>query len=354
MLALEEFERAVLTLEGGRTQRVLGGSEREMAQMVAAGCRLLDTMYGDRKALATAGEHWIAAPCIDPGDYRDRYLRPVKGLHAFADRALKPYIAGLFLHGSLATLDFACDYSDFDTLIVVRRGVVLDCDRLLEFLPIYRRSMCYLFEFDPLQHHAHILLTEIDLESYSDTLFPLDILDHARSLGTAWSPLRVGRRNCEGAVLREFERVCTAFSRLAESRYYPDNAYDLKSFLSELMLLPALYLQSLGQPCYKKYSFARSAPDFPAEDWSVMEEASAIRAGWRYERRGDVLSAAGAWMASPELTRRLAANPSSTVVREAERIAGYPLGAGLVTRAAGLASAMRMRVRQAAGEKPTR
>ena len=349
--ALDEFERAVVMLEAGRS----GGSERELAEMAAAGYRLLDTLHEDRKALATAGENRIAAACIDPRDYEERYLRPVAGLHAYAARALKPFIAGLYLHGSLATLDFACDYSDFDTLIVLRRDAVTDADRLLALLPVYRRSMCYLFEFDPLQHHAHILLTEIELDSYSDTLFPLDILDHARSLGEEWEPLRVSRRPSSGSMLQEFERVCAAFSRLAESRYQPDNAFDLKSFLSELMLLPALYLQSLGRPSYKKYSFAGSAPDFSAEVWSVMEEATAIRAGWRYERRGDSLRAAAGRLfdslpASPEIARRLAVNPSSAVVRAAARIAG-PEFAG---KAAALASEMRLRVRRVAGENQDR
>lgn len=349
--ALDEFERAVGVLEAGRS----GGSERELAEMVAAGYRLLDSLHEDRKALATDGEHRIAAPCIDPRDYEERYLRPVAGLHAYAGRALKPFIAGLYLHGSLATLDFACDYSDFDTLIVVRRDVVADADRLLAFLPVYRRSMCFLFEFDPLQHHAHILLTEIELESYSDTLFPLDVLGHARALGEEWEPLRVHRRPSAGTMLEEFERVCAAFSRLAESRYQPDNAYDLKSFLSELMLLPALYLQSLGKPCYKKYSFEESAPDFPADVWSVMDEASAIRAGWRYERRGDSLRAAAGRLfdslpSSPEIARRIAANPGSAVVREAARIAMPEF----VGRAAALASEMRLRVRRAAGENRDR
>ena len=60
--------------------------------------------------------------------------RPVAGLHAYAVRVLKPFIAGLYLHGSLATLDYACDYSDFDTLIVQdadrRRAAGSPCDKL--------------------------------------------------------------------------------------------------------------------------------------------------------------------------------------------------------------------------------
>ena len=210
--ALVGFEKALVAVEA----RGREAGDRQMAELTAAGYRLLDTLQeerralaidGGRTALAAAEEYRIAPRCIDPNDYRDRYLRPVSGLHAFAERAMKPFVAGLYLHGSLATLDFACDYSDFDTLVVVRREVVRDSERLLRFLPVYRRSMCFLFEFDPLQHHAHILLTEIDLESYSDTLFPLEVLDHARSLGGEWEPLRVRRRN-SGADSPPGVRAC--------------------------------------------------------------------------------------------------------------------------------------------------
>ena len=53
-------------------------------------------------------------------------------------------------------------------------------------------------------------LTEIELESYSDALFPLDILDHARSLGNAWEPLPVFRRSADGPYLPRLLGVGTA------------------------------------------------------------------------------------------------------------------------------------------------
>ena len=195
------------------------------------------------------------------------------------------------------------------------------------------------------------------------------------------------------------------------------------------MLLPALYQQTIGSPCYKKYSFSRSAPDFDAETWRVMEEGTAIRTAWRYrpflrsagevpaaapprnELRGDsdaegpagqavdseaappqaksrggsdaerpalpvlpnpvappgersvageappvrprfvgdaMRSASRTLLGSPEVARRLASNPASTVVRDAARIAGPDL----VARAAALADAMWLRIDQTDRELP--
>jgi len=326
--------------------RLRGAGDRETAEAIAAGYRLLEAMAPDRAAVVNGDEMSFALPCIDPAGYREPYLRPVRSLHEYAGRALAPFVAGLYVHGSLATLDFACDYSDFDTLMVVRSEVATDADRLLALVTPFRRSMCWLFEFDPLQHHAHIVLTEFDLERYVDALFPLSALDGARALGRDWAPLRVLRRSRPEVARWELERVCAAFRGLADSRFAPATPYDLKSFLSELMLLPSLYQQAHGRDCRKRDSFARTAPEFSAETWRIMEEASAVRAGWRYERRAHSAQGLAAGLAAPELARKLAANEASAVVRQAMRV----VGPDLVPRAAALADAILRRAAMESAE----
>jgi hypothetical protein len=318
-------------------------SELEIAQVIAEGYRTAAVLC---EALAEngLGVQDLSAPApINPRDYQGgaaSYLAPVLGLDRFAQRALRQDLAGFFLHGSLATLDYAVDYSDLDTLMILKRATVVEPGRLVAFARRYRRSLTFIYQFDPLQHHGHILLTEVDLACYPNCFFPLSVLEYARSLGGPWAPLTVRYRDDRAEMTAEFARVCEAFARRAAEGYRPQGPFELKNFLSELMLLPTLYCQCLGSPCYKKFSFGRARPDFAGADWKVIDEATAVRSNWRYRRKAGGLAArAGRWLGSPEFVKARGENPSSTVMAE---VAGL-LGPDYVQVAGRLAQAMRQR-----------
>jgi hypothetical protein len=318
--------------------------EREVARLIAAGYRAADALFAAVPGDGLERGDFVTPEPIDPGDYRGKeaaYLAPVLGLDRFAARALRPDLAGFFLHGSLATLDYAQDYSDFDTLMVLKREAVVDPDRLVAFARRYRRSLTLIYQFDPLQHHGHILLTEIDLDFYPNSFFPLSVLGYARSLGGGWAPRAVRYRDDRAEMAAEFGRVCDLFALRAAEDHRPRDPYGLKNFLSELMLLPALYCQCLGSPCYKKYSFGQARPDFSAADWKVMDEATAVRSNWAYGRKtGGWAGLAGRWLGSPELVKARGQNRSSAVLA---RVSGL-LSPDYVQAAGRLAQAMRRRV----------
>jgi hypothetical protein len=184
-------------------------------------------------------------------------------------------------------------------------------------------------------------LTEIDLDGYPNTFFPLSVLEYARSLGGSWTPLTVRYRDDGAEMTAEFERVCELFSQRAVEGYRPSDPFALKNFLSELMLLPALYCQRLGSPCYKKFSFDRAKSDFSDADWKVMEEATAVRSKWRYGRKTDSWACqAGRWLGSPEFMKAHGENRSSAVMAGV----GGLLSPDYVQAAARLAQAMLRRV----------
>jgi hypothetical protein len=67
--------------------------------------------------------------------------------------------------------------------------------------------------------------------------------------------------------------------------------YRLKSFLSKILLLPAVYIQARDQQgVFKRESFAMAEQDFAKSDWEIVRRASAIRQSWRLDvgaiRRG--------------------------------------------------------------------
>jgi hypothetical protein len=318
--------------------------ELEFAQVIADGYRAAEALIGTFPMDRLRVQQSAAPEPIDPRDYQGAdapYLAPVLGLDQFAEHALRSDVTGFFLHGSLATLDYARDYSDLDTLMVLKRATVVEPERLVSFARRYRRSLTFIYQFDPLQHHGHILLTEIDLGCYPNAFFPLSVLEQARSLGGGWAPLTVRYRDDRVEMTAEFAQVCSVFSRRAGEGYRPNDPFDLKNFLSELMLLPALYCQCLGSPCYKKFSFRKARPDFAHADWDVMEQASLVRSQWHYGRKtGGLVGLAGRWLGSVELLKARGKNQASRVMAQASGL----LSPDYVQAAARLAEAMRQRL----------
>ena len=69
-----------------------------------------------------------------------------------------------------------------------------------------------------------------------------------------------------------------------QSHWRPSNIYQLKSFLSEVMLLPALvFADHYDQAIFKKESFEEARPLFTDAEWSIIEQASSIRSNWSYK-----------------------------------------------------------------------
>jgi hypothetical protein len=64
----------------------------------------------------------------------------------------------------------------------------------------------------------------------------------------------------------------------------PSSAYDLKYFLSILMLLPTRYLQAKGIYCTKRDSFSLVKESLPEAAWSVLDYATQLRSDWPYSR----------------------------------------------------------------------
>jgi hypothetical protein len=197
---------------------------------------------------------------------------------------LEPFLAGAYVHGSVATGEEIA-YSDFDALVILRDaalGSPATLARVALRLGALRRRM---FEYDPLQHHGWFVLAESDLHNYCEAWFPSVLFRHSRSLlpvvGT-----RVTIRPRDSAVEYRAAFADLAASTLRRIEVGPPsgNAYALKGLLSQFMLLPSLYLQARdGTAVFKRESFALAAMDFPADLWRAMERVSAARLAWQYE-----------------------------------------------------------------------
>jgi len=185
----------------------------------------------------------------------------------------------ILVHGSVSTGEIV-PYSDFDGLLIVKDKYT-GSKQLKAFL---RASMRRIYRFDPLQHHGWFVIAESQLADYDELYLPVEVLRHSKSIYPD-NPIRLPVVVNHPVDYRpSFDRMYAALQRRVGMKWYPKNIYQLKSFLSEIMLLPSLfYAAKYNEAIFKKYSFEKIRPLFNEEEWHVMAVASAIREGWCYE-----------------------------------------------------------------------
>ncbi len=234
----------------------------------------LQTAYQGRKLPpATETFQHVSIPVYDgknPGVLQMRdALKPIQG-----------DLLAAILHGSLAT-DEKINYSDFDGLLIVRDEVFKDKRRLAKLAKAVYETRKIMNEIDPFQHHGWFVLTETDLLSYPVNYLPVEVLHHAKSL---FPPTDVDiklKAMIHADYYSPVKAMCRRIRKMSQASNRPRTLYQLKSLLSEFMLLPALYIQARDQRgIFKKFSFTAAAADFNLSTWSIMEEVSRIRAEW--------------------------------------------------------------------------
>ena len=76
-----------------------------------------------------------------------------------------------------------------------------------------------------------------------------------------------------------------SFREMFINRKYPDDLYSLKRYISRLLLLPALYLETFHeQYLYKRDTFAVAEKYFSEQAWSAIEIATTLRKKWAINR----------------------------------------------------------------------
>lgn len=206
----------------------------------------------------------------------------VNDIMKFLNSELSHDLKGAFLHGSLATNE-EIPYSDFDGLVIIKNEVFKDEKRLISVAIKLSKAYSMMISLDPLQHHGWFVMTEKDCKNWPNNYFPPVLFEYCQSLLFSNAVIDL-------TYLPSIEKDKTALLRLCDSTAnhlrsltIPNNSFQLKSILSEFMLLPSLYIQyKTGKGIYKKFSFEEAAKDFSANEWEIMNEVSSIREKWNH------------------------------------------------------------------------
>lgn len=232
--------------------------------------------YGNQPAIRREVVH--VRRQLDTSKKKDRFLRPLFELQDFVRTQFsRKEILGFYVHGSLSTMDYVENYSDFDTLVVVRKEVLENCEWATDFRRRLSKSNTFLYLLDPLQHHRHFVITEFDLAHYFEPIFPLVLFDYATELTDFHEPLNFHIMDAQ-QYLNDDLHIWEYYFGEVWPKMKRMRSYDVKHAIQSIVFLPVLYSQAkTGSYSYKKFVFDKVCNDFSPEVWSVVERATEVR-----------------------------------------------------------------------------
>lgn len=208
---------------------------------------------------ATTAPQTIKAPAINLAEYKSTpYFFTLRKLSRSVKADLVKYIKTFFIHGSLATMDFVPGFSDLDTYAIVKKEICLNAKKLNEFREKLVNARKFLIEVDPLAHHGFIFCAEQNLDYYPQHFLPVAVLHYAKVLYGS-EQITFNIRDSAKEAKENFYHYYKIFQNIAETGIIKNKPgsriYQLKWFVSMLLLMPSLYLQAKGIYLYKKFSF---------------------------------------------------------------------------------------------------
>jgi hypothetical protein len=102
----------------------------------------------------------------------------LKVLDKFNNIFFKKYIKEFIIHGSFATDDYIKNWSDLDTLIILKDSVMKNSKDLIKLRSKIHQIYIQILKFAPFQHHGLIMISEFDVEHYSGNFMTLEALNH--------------------------------------------------------------------------------------------------------------------------------------------------------------------------------
>lgn len=230
-------------------------------------------------------------------DYNSNFLSPIAEMYSLINNEYSELFKYFYIHGSMATLDFIEGWSDVDTFAVVENSTLnnqlglIELKKAIKHINFLATSMC------PFQHHGVMLLTSHNLNLYDKSILPLEVFKYFKSLKLGCGDLKVhcveGNQTSKARLEITLKNLILAHEKgilqthaygneylLANYKNKENGMYQFKYYLEQFTLLPSLYLNSLGRPCYKGDSFKEIESFFSNQTMEFIYKISFIRENW--------------------------------------------------------------------------
>lgn len=203
-------------------------------------------------------------------------------IRSFLKEFKHPAIKAAIVQGSIATGEEIA-FSDFDGILIIDQDAIQSKRLLRELHKIVHASSQFMKRQDLLQHHGWSILFQHDLKRYPDAELPLVLLERGKLLipeGSYTLSAVIDPTHQDYNTL--YENLCTGILRRLEKPSTFTSIYHTKLLISECLLLPAAFLQSLNnKPVWKADGFLTIKSLLPPEELQLIDEISEIRNNWQ-------------------------------------------------------------------------
>lgn len=224
-------------------------------------------------SISLSGEHVL----IPAYNYDNSYVKKIKSL---IEKKYDFLFKAVIIHGSLGTNE-DINFSDFDGLLIVKDNWL----KSKELSSFKKESFKIVLQYDPLQHHGWFQLKESDFNNYPNNYLPLSVLRNSKLIFPDISEMELSIKLNDFFDYKEtlFNVLDSLEERLAVN-WKPKNMFQLKSFLSQIMLIPCLFYSALNNKgIFKRESFEAVKPYLSDEEWSTIKLCSKARLNWEYD-----------------------------------------------------------------------
>tara|TARA_B100000686_G_C16784864_1_gene974530 strand:- start:849 stop:1862 length:1014 start_codon:yes stop_codon:yes gene_type:complete len=247
-------------------------------------------------SLIDSKEFKYTIPKINREKYSGKFLENVLKITDFFNENLDDEITDFILHGSLATLDFKKGWSDFDSIAIIKNSSLNSVSKMLKIRDTFFEIDRMLRQIDAHQHHGVHFITEKDLLMYPDLYMPHKLLSRSVSLSNGSFISLHSRQSRQEQILR-FISIYNTFESAAREGVLYHHAYDgeyllqkfknhknamyqLKYFLSVIVILPSYFSNILGHVFSKSESIEFCRQHVSKANFKIIDSASYARSTW--------------------------------------------------------------------------
>jgi len=205
----------------------------------------------------------------------------LKKWYACCKEKLGNFVSGIYLHGSMATLNYT-EFSDLDVIIIPRSESIQNPDLLKELAFNCILSSRFLYKFNPLQHGGYLIISPIDLRFYNASILPPQVFGFSKVLFGS-NKIDIDVKNSKIDYLASIWKMIQNIRSYAQQGFVTKNIWQLCVFVSFVLILPVSYLLILNDYVYKTFSFDRAKRYFSASEWEAVEIAQEVRNLWSYQ-----------------------------------------------------------------------
>ncbi len=204
------------------------------------------------------------------------------------------YFVDVIIYGSIADNTVVKNWSDVDIFAIVKEKVFENTDSFLTLRIFLTSIEDELYKFDFFQHHGIQFINEADLRFYPEYFLPLEVLRFGKSLINK-NKIEFFIRDSIPEKENRFYKIADLLNQSSKTgilkhharngvyleenfKNKEDNFYQLKYFISLILLLPGLFVELVDKPIYKKNSFEKIKSHFDdKKNLEIINKCEKIR-----------------------------------------------------------------------------